>query len=81
MLRFVWFHCSGGVTLVLRGYSVGILGSSAGVPGNVRLLRHCSGVFRCSVGVPCSAVPCSGFPSFIGYWLLRMAEIVVVSMS
>ena len=40
-----------GVPLVLR--SVGIPGCSAGV----LLFRHCSGVFRCSAGVPCSGVP------------------------
>ena len=45
------------VPLVSRWYSVGILGCSAGVPGNVQLFRHCSGVFRCSAGVPCSGVP------------------------
>ena len=38
---------------------------SAGVPGNVQLFRHCSGVFRCSAGVPYSVVPCSGIPGFI----------------
>ena len=45
--RFVWFRCSWGVPLVLRWYSVGILGCSAGVPGNVQLFRHCSGVLCC----------------------------------
>ena len=28
-----------------------------GVPGNVKLFRHCSGEFRYSAGVPCSGVP------------------------
>ena len=54
---FVWFLCSGGVPLVLRRYSVDILGCSAGVPVNVKLFRHCSGEFRCSAGVPCAGVP------------------------
>ena len=63
--RFVWFRCSGGVPLVLRWYSVDILGCSAGVPGNVQLFSHCSGVFRCSAGVPCSVLSCSGDPDFI----------------
>ena len=32
------------------------------------MFHHCSGVsplFRCSAGVPCSVVPCSGVPGFI----------------
>ena len=57
ILRFVWLHYSGGVPLVLRWYSFGVLGCSAGVPGNVQLFRHFSGVFHSSAGVPCSAVP------------------------
>ena len=40
----VWFRCSWVVPVVLRWYSVGILGCSARVPGNVQLFRHCSGV-------------------------------------
>ena len=42
---------------MLLRYFVDILGCSAGVPGNVKLLRHCSGVLRFSAGVPCSGVP------------------------
>ena len=57
--RFVWFHCSGGVPLVLHWYSIGILGCSAGVLGNIQLFHHCS------AGVPCSAALCSGIPGFI----------------
>ena len=53
------------VPLVLRWYSVGILGCFAGVPGNVQLFRQCSGVLRCSPGVPCSVVLCSGVSGFI----------------
>ena len=56
---------SRGVLLVLRWYSVCILVCSAGVPGNVQLFRHCSGVFRCSDGVPCFAVRCFGVPGFV----------------
>ena len=65
ILRFVWLHCSGGVPLVLLWYSFGILGCSAGVPGNVQLFRHFSGVFRSSAGVPCSGVP--GFIVCLAY--------------
>ena len=54
VLRFVWLHCSGGVLLVLRWYSVGNLVCCAGVLGNVQLLRHCS-----------AGAPCSGVPGFI----------------
>ena len=50
---------------MLSWYSVGILGCSTSVPGNVQLFRRCSRVFRCSAGVPCSIVPCSGVPGFI----------------
>ena len=61
---FVWFGRFWGVPLVLRWYSIGILGYSAGVPVNVQLFHHYSGVFYCSAGVPCSVVPCSGVPCF-----------------
>ena len=54
-----------GVLLVLRWYSVGIMECSAGFPGNVQLLCHCSGVFRSSAGFPSSLVPCSSVPGFI----------------
>ena len=85
VLRFVWFCCSGGVPLVLPWYSVGIMECSAGLLGNVQLLRHCSGVFRCSIGVLRSVFPCSGVPGFkicrslwcseiLKRWILRLAQ-------
>ena len=53
------FHwCYIGIPLVFWGISTGVL-------GNVQLFCHCSGVFRCSVGVPCLFVPCSSVPGFI----------------
>ena len=45
-------------------YGSVVPGCSAGVPGNVQLFRHSSGVFCCSAGVPHSVVPSSGVPGF-----------------
>ena len=50
VLRHLRFRCSG----VFRWCYVG-----------VPLLRHYSGVFRCSASVLCSVVLCSGIPGFI----------------
>ena len=55
----------GGVPYLLHLYSVDVLGCFAGVPGNIQLFRHYSGVFCCSTSVPCSVVPCSSVPGFI----------------
>ena len=72
--RCVWFRRSAGAPLVLRRYSVDILGCSAGVHENVQLFRPCSGFFRCSAGVPCSVVPCSSTPGYyivcLMWWLI-----------
>ena len=54
-----------GVPLVLRWYAISILGFSAGLPGDVQLFRHSSGMFHFFAGVPCFVVPCSGVPGFI----------------
>ena len=54
------FLCSG----VFRWSFVSVPSVFRGVP----LFRQCSRVFRCSVGVLCSAVPCSGVPGFIVCW-------------
>ena len=56
VLCFVWFRCPG----VIRWCYVGVLLVFRGVPlvfWGVPLFSHCSGVFRCSAGVPCSGVP------------------------
>ena len=50
----------GGVPLLLRWCSAGILGCFDGVPGGVSLL-----ILHCPAGVSCSAVPRFGVPGFI----------------